>query len=288
MSYMPVPIFQYFDSSRHLEVTEQGVASSMAESLQIISWTTGNDLWIVFAHYIFFSYLNPNAAKICSMQQNNTRVYMDVCARVCVSLSSEKPATVTIAFNDLVVKTCSQLRTTTHWVSFVTLVFASHYVLLFQQNIYCNLNEGFGLMSRDTYRAVPCLEVTGLASLWSVAHCPAPVHVLKIFSCTQNGPRHCLVRVAWFGEHMPWKWEDSPMNQKAVDQDMAAAWHSLNVWVLPSLWPGKRENQWGKNLHFKLLFQCNIFLLWWLKISACKSELNLLCRDWKLSPPNLC
>lgn len=144
MSYMPVPIFQYFDSSRHFEVTEQGVASSVAESLQIISWTTENDLGIVFAHYIFFHIYITMLQKIFSMQQKNTRVYVDMCARACVSLSSEKPATVIIAFNDLIVKTCSQLRTTTHWVSFVTLVFVSHcvsakYILQSQWRLWPNV-----------------------------------------------------------------------------------------------------------------------------------------------------
>lgn len=269
-------------------MAEQGVASSAAESLQIISWMTGNDLGIVFYSLrIFFTFISQCCENI-QHAAKNTRVYMDVCARVCVSLSSEKPATVTIAFNDLVVKMCNQLRATTHWVSFVTLVFASHCVLIFQQNIYCNRNEGFGLMSCDTYRAVSCLEVTGLASLWSAAHCPAPVHVLKVFSCTQNGPRHCLVLVAWSGEHMPWKGEDSPMNCRAVDGDVAAAWHSLNVRVLPSPWAGEQENQWGKKPAFQTAFWVRCFSPLVTQISACKSELNLLCRGWKLSPPNLC
>lgn len=85
----------------------------------------------------------------------NTRLYMKMCAGACISRISEKSAIVTIAFNDLAMKMCNQLRATTRWISFVLLVFISHCVFLFQQDMYCNLSEGFGLISRDTYRAVP-------------------------------------------------------------------------------------------------------------------------------------
>lgn len=81
-SYMPIPIFHYFDNSRFFELAEQGVAFFMAESLQIISWMTGNDLGIVFYSLpIFFPI--QSAAKRCSIRQK-PKSCTQLCVQECV------------------------------------------------------------------------------------------------------------------------------------------------------------------------------------------------------------
>lgn len=109
---------------------------------------------------------------------------------------------------------------------------------------------------------IPRLEVIVLASLWSVAHGLTSVHFLKVFfSCGQNGARHCLGLVPWFREHVPWKGEDSPVNCKAVDGDVAPAWHSLKAESYLALGLGNKKTSWGgvgevvvvEKLHFKLV-----------------------------------
>lgn len=133
----------------------------------------------------------------------------------------------------------------------------------------------------------PSLEVIVSAALWSVANCPLSGHFLKASSCSQNGPRHCLGPVAWFGEHMPWKREYSPVNCKAVDEDKAPVWHSLNSWSLPSPWAEEQLKMWGeKTPAFQTAFVWFFFPLV-IQLSACKPELHLLCTDWNLSPSNL-
>lgn len=156
---------------------------------------TGNDLGIVFySLHNIFSCLSHNLAKRCSIQQNIEGCTW-MCLQECFSLISERPAIATTAFRDLPVKMCDQLGGTTHWISFVLLVFVSHWVSLFHQDRYCNLNKSFGLMSHDA-RQFPRPEVIVLTSLWSVAPCLAFVLFLKVFYCSQNGPRYGLEVIA--------------------------------------------------------------------------------------------
>lgn len=84
------------------------------------------------------------------------------------------------------------------------------------------------------------------------------------------------------GECIPLK-GDFPVDYKAVDGNVALAWHSLNGWVLPSSWDREQANQWGKKKkkqHLKMVLSVIFFSS---QISACNPELNLLFRDWDLS-----
>lgn len=82
-SYMPIPIFHYFDNSRFFELAEQGVAFFMAESLQIISWMTGNDLGIVFYSLPIFFFLFTVLQKDAAYSKNQKVVHSCVCRSVC-------------------------------------------------------------------------------------------------------------------------------------------------------------------------------------------------------------
>lgn len=136
---------------------------------------------------------------------------------------------------------------------------------------------------------IPSLEVIVLASLWSVAHCPTSVHFLKVFffSCSQNGPRHCLGPVPWFREHVPWKGEDSPVNCKTVDGDVAPAWHSLKAESYLALGLGNKKTRGrGSGMWKNCISNWFCFSSLVTQISAYKPELNLLCTE--ICPHQIC
>lgn len=114
----------------------------------------------------------------------------------CVSLISERPATVSTAFRDLPMKMCDQLGGRTHWISFVLLVFVSHWLSLFHQDRYCNLNKSFGLMSHDICRAVPEYWSYCFSIFVECGTLPSISTFSESFSCSQNGPRYGLELIA--------------------------------------------------------------------------------------------